>query len=224
MRPASLLLGLAAAGIVAGAVLAAEPAFRKADEKRALEIGLRLTDVGKGWSEGGSKPSPYTIDTGSTLASVASSQCIGPPSVTKTEADMLVTGSSISMFSKLPESVVSIVLLFRNAGYADQQIDFPPSELRTCIASELKQAGAGPALKVVSVRRYSLATGPPLSTAFRITVKFVPGELVYFDLIAQVSGRGLVETAYLAPGSPPPKALELRLGRISNARLARYAA
>jgi hypothetical protein len=223
VRPATLLLVLAAAGIAAGVVSAAEPSFRKADAKRALEIGLRLTDVGKGWSEGGSKPSPYTIDTGSTLASVASSQCIGPPSVAKTEADMLVTGSSISMFSKLPESVASIVLLFRNGGYADQQIDFPPSELRTCIASELKQAGAGPGLKVLSVRRYPLATGSPLSTAFRITVRFGPGERVYFDLVAQVGGRGLVETAYVAPVSPPSEGLELRLAHISASRLARYA-
>ncbi len=225
MTPRSLLLILALAGIVAGAALAAEPAFRKADTKRALEIGLRPSDLPAGWKAIGGR-SPSAIDAGSTLSADSSEQCVGPANVAKTEADMLVTGAAMSEFSKESSTIVSIVLLFRSPGYALRQLDFPVSALKTCLTSELKKAAPGLRIAVASVRRYALATGSPHSTAVRVAIRVgIPPAVVfaYFDLVAQVDGRGMVETVYLGDVEPPAKTLELRLAQISASRIARYA-
>ena len=112
--------------------------------------------MGRGWKDDAPKPSPYAIDTGSTLASLSTEQCVGPPAVAKTETDMLVTGGSMSIFTRLPESVVSIVMLFRSERYAQTQVSAPPSSLKPCLVSELKKAGAAGSVSVVSLRRYSL--------------------------------------------------------------------
>jgi hypothetical protein len=184
--------------------------------------------VGDDWKAVSGR-SPSTIDAGSALSADASAQCVGPAAVAKTETDMLVTGAAISQFSKESDTIVSIVLLFRSAGYALRQLAFPVSELRTCLASELKKAARGLPISVGSVLRYPLETGSPHSTAVRATVAVgtPPAQVfVYFDLVAQVDGRGMVETVFLSDdnNTPPSKTLERRLAHISNARLARYAA
>jgi hypothetical protein len=234
----ALVLVLAAAGVVAGAALAAEPAWRIADEHRALEIGLRVTDVGGPWTDASSAGSPVKIDLGSVISTGLTGECAGPVPATKASVDIDVTGASQSTFAG-PGEIVSIAALFKTSTVARMQMtgaDLKP--LGPCFVSELQKGlGTGSRVTLVGFAGRRLATGSPVSLAGRLTLRVTTkrpasalkrptstsSSLFYVDLVVEQGGRGLVETGYFGY-APPPTTLESRLAHISARRLSQYAA
>jgi hypothetical protein len=220
-----LLLCLVAAGIVAQAASAAEPSWRRADNARALRIGLTAKDAGPGWHEVGSKRSPSTVDLGSIMSSAPATACLGQNTPTKAEADLIITGGSISTLGRSLDTLTSFVMLFKTSTLAREQMPSPAAvgAVKSCVASQLKaDLGGTLAGAAVSVTRRRLQTGSPLSQAYRIEARLPVGSL-YVDLVMQSDGRGIVETLFLSLAVPPAASLERHVTGISARRLARYA-
>ena len=135
-----LLLCLVAAGIVAQAASAAEPSWRRADNARALRIGLTAKDAGPGWHEVGSKRSPSTVDLGSIMSSAPATACLGQDTPTKAEADLIITGGAISTLGRSLDTLTSFVMLFKTSTLAREQMPSPAAVggVKSCVASELK--------------------------------------------------------------------------------------
>ena len=135
-----LLLCLVAAGIAAQAASAAEPSWRRADNARALRIGLTAKDAGPGWHEVGSKRSPSTVDLGSIMSSAPATACLGQDTPTKAEADLIITGGSISTLGRSLDTLTSFVMLFKTSTLAREQMPNPAAVggVKSCVASELK--------------------------------------------------------------------------------------
>jgi hypothetical protein len=221
-----LLLCLVAAGIVAQAASAAEPSWRRADNARALRIGLTAKDAGPGWHEVGSKRSPSTVDLGLIMSSAPATACLGQDTPTKAEADLIITGGSISTLGRSLNTLTSFVMLFKTPTIARRQMPGPAAAggMRSCVASELRASlGGALAGAAVSVSRRGLRTGSPLSQAYRIEARLPVGRL-YVDLVMQEDGRGIVETLFLSLAVPPAASFERRVTGISARRLARFAA
>ena len=220
-----LLLCLLAAGIAAQAASAAEPSWRRADNARALRIGLSAQDAGPGWRRAGSKRSPSTVDMGSIMSSAPVTACLGQDTPTKAETDLIITGGSISTLSRSLDTLTSFVMLFKTPTLARRQMPSPAAAagVRSCVASELR-AGLGGTLAgtAVTVTRRRLQTGSPLSQAYRIEARLPLGRL-YVDLVMQEDGRGIVETLFLSLAVPPADSFERHVTGISARRLARYA-
>jgi hypothetical protein len=221
-----LLLCLVAAGIAAQAASAAEPSWRRADNARALRIGLTAKDAGPGWHQVGSKRSPATVDMGSLMSSAPVTTCLGQEAPTKAEADLIITGGSMSTLSRSLDSLTSFVMLFKTSTIARRQLPSPAAVggVKSCVAGALKaDLGGTLAGAAVSVTRRRLQTGSPLSRAYRIEARLPVGPL-YVDLVLQEDGRGVVETLFLSLAVPPADSLERHVTGISARRLARYAA
>jgi hypothetical protein len=223
------LLVLTAAVLAAGTASAGVPAWRKADNRRSLEIGLRLADVGAGWSEASAKTSPFAVDVG-TLAGAGAAACVAPAPVAKTETDLIVTAGSESSFLRGRESLVSIAMLFKTAGLAHAQLaaEASPARLKPCMASELRHDFAGSGAKIVALRisKLTVPTGAAESASFRIAAKVglaAFSETVYLDVVNEQLGRGIVETGFASLSSPPPREIEVHTSAVSANRLARYA-
>jgi hypothetical protein len=221
-----LLLVLAVAALAAQAASAAEPGWRRADNERALAIGLTVADAGPGWHEAAPRRSPYTVDAGSIMGSSPGVGCLGQDAPTRAETDLVVSGASMSTLARAPDTLTSFVLLYKTPALARAQLPGPAAAagLRRCVAGELSQSvggmlGGG----AVSVAPLALRTGPPLAASYRLVARLPTGPL-YVDLVLQQDGRGVVETIVLSAAAPPPAALERRVTGIAAARLARYAA
>jgi hypothetical protein len=202
--------------------------FRQADRHRALEIGLRLRDLGSGWAEGTSRRSPYAIDAGAVVSSSLTAECGGPDPTVKTETDLEVTGAAISTFARLDGTLVSVAMLFKTSVLARKQMSLGATKaVKSCLESELKKGlGSAGTLKVQSFTKRRFTSPAPLNTAYRIVARAHAGIAsvrVYFDLLLQADGRGVVETLLLGVAVPPSQATETRVSRISARRLARHA-
>ena len=225
MAARRLLLALTVAALAAQAASAAEPGWRRADNERALAIGLTAADAGPGWGEAGPTRSPYTVDMGSIMASAPGAGCLGQDAPTRAETDLVVSGASMSALARPPETLTSFVLVFKTPTLAREQMPAAgtASGLRRCVTGELK-TGLGGLLGngAVSVAPLGLATGSPLQASYRIELRLPTGPL-YIDLVLQEGGRGIVETLVLSAAAlPPPAGLERRVTGIAAARLARY--
>jgi hypothetical protein len=226
MRAAALGLVLAAAGAVVCSSFAAKPpAWRVADNRRAVQITLRARDLGPGWT---TVAAPKNIDLGDLAGSALTSQCSGPVPATKAAVDLEVTGASLASFSGTGGALTSLVMLFKTPTVARMQMPAGRADaLKGCIRSELQQGvGKGATVSISSVTRRSLATGSPHSYAFRVAGKLgLAGTSQPFllDMVLQNDGRGLAETAYFSIGTQPDGAVEKRLARLLETRLARYA-
>jgi hypothetical protein len=226
MRAGALGLVLAAAGtVVCSSFAVRPPAWRVADNHRAVQITLHARDLGKGWS---TVAPPKNIDLGELASSSLTSACSGPVPATKAAVDLEVTGASLASFSGTGTALTSIVMLFKTSTVARMQMPAGNAgALKRCIRSELQQGvGRGAKVSISSVTRRPIDTGSPHSYAFRVAGNLgVAGISRPFllDMVLQNDGRGLAETAYFSLGTHPDEAVEKRLARLLESRLARYA-
>jgi hypothetical protein len=213
--------------LAASACAVAHGDFRKADRQRALEIGLRLADLGPGWAESGRK-SPHTVDTGTLVGQSVTAECGSDSATTKTETNLIVTGGSMSSFTRPggSPSLVSLVMLFKTSYLARREAGavHDLAKLRPCIESQLQKALGG--VKPASIALTPLRIqAPSLAAAYRIVTRLGgTSTRIYLDLLIEQDGRGLVETALLSLATPPRADVEQRAAAVSSQRLARYAA
>jgi hypothetical protein len=201
--------------------------FRQADRQRALEIGLRLADVGPGWSESGGK-SPRVVDAGTLVGQSVTAECGSDRATAKTETNLIVTGGSMSSFTRsggIP-SLVSLVMLFKTSFLARREAEAGNdlAKLRPCLSSQLRKAFSGVKLASLKIAPLGLKA-PTLAGSYRVIARPSGSPArIYVDLLVQQDGRGLVETVLLSFDAVPPKDVELRAAAVSARRLARYAA
>jgi hypothetical protein len=200
--------------------------FRDADRQRALEIGLRLADLGKGWSESAGK-SPRTVDAGTLVGQSVTAECGADSATAKTETNLIVTGGSMSSFARPggSPSLVSLVMLFKTPYLARREAAAAHdlAKLRPCLESQLEKALGG--VKPASLRITPLPIkAPSLDAGYRIVTRLGgTSTRIYLDLLVDQGGRGLVETALLSLATPAPTGVEQRAAAVVARRLARYA-
>jgi hypothetical protein len=98
------------------------------------------------------------------------------------------------------------------------------AKLRPCLESQLRKALGGASLAPAKIAPLRVKA-PSVAGAFRIVTGLKGASVrIYLDLLVERDGRGLVETALLSLGMPPPADVEQRAAAVSARRLARYAA
>jgi hypothetical protein len=200
--------------------------FRQADRRRALEIGLRLADLGEGWAAIGGK-SPRLVDAGTLVGQSVTAQCGSDNATAKTETNLIVTGGSMSSFKRQggSPSLVSLVMIFKTSFLARREAAAAHdlAKLRRCISSQLTKAlGVKPATLTFAPLQVRAAS---LAAAYRIVARLGGASAsIYLDLLVEQHDRGLVETVLLSVATPPPGAVEQRAAAVSAQRLTRYAA
>ncbi len=160
MTARALLLGATLALACAGAARADAPTvrIRQADQSKATQALLRLSDFGAGWTGGATTPSKLTA--------------LRCPGFDPKESDLVVTGHAAAHFA-WPKGGVTIdedtqVL----ATAADVRTDFRRTigpKLPGCLAWELKVGGQG-RVRSVRVRRLAFARIGAVSAAYRAEI------------------------------------------------------
>jgi len=234
-----VLLLAAAVGAIG---VAAAYGGRSGDQKRALAIGLRSADVGRGWIVT-SKPSPHLVDLGSAIGAASGGPagagldaCFSSSSLTTGEVQTGmkrgVSASSMSTFqqARTASTLVSLVMVMRPGSAitpGEWRAAFNREAIVNCLVAEFKTilAQEGLEVGVAGSSTRDFATGSPLSATFRVALRVgssTVSKLIYLDFFAQANGRDLTETLLLS-AAPPAGSFEHRVTGALTKRLARFA-
>jgi hypothetical protein len=216
--------------LAAGAASAKAP--RSLDQKRALAIGLRRADAGRGWQETGRR-SPYLIDVGSSFGTFASggmTACVGSTSPGEMKTGLARTVSATALttlrYPSTNGTLLSVAMVMKPGSAITPgawRSELAGSFVPRCLAAALKSALPGAV--VVSSGRRPFETGAPLSAAYRVVFRLGSPPVathVYVDVFLQANGRAMAETLLIGTPAGPSKALERRVTAVLDRRLARF--
>lgn len=202
-----LLLALVAASM-GGAALAdrgdPKERFNRADQARAKSMLLRASDLaGFTARPGGSSDTDFycrALD----------------------ESDLTVTGKAESpQFTAGAAFVTSQAYVY--ARVADSNASWrrgTSAAGQRCLREGLRRELSGTNIKLVSFGKLSFPRLGPRSVAFRV-VAAQQGVRIYLDLLAVQNGRAQAAVVLGSGLTPPPRATEVRFGRLVAARMAK---
>lgn len=206
---------VAAALVVAGAVLAADPGKEKiartaAGNAQARSEVLRRTDLGKGWTGGFKKPTIPSTE---------------PCSYRPKQSDLVLVGAAETTWSRpLAREAESQAQVVRTPAMVrrDWRRTVTAPQVLPCLRQGFKKS-LGPQVRAVSVRRVAFPRVATFTRAFRLraTVESEAGAVpIELDVVALGAGRSEITLTLSAIGSGRGalRADALRLARVLGRR------
>ena len=213
-----LLLVMLAAGVLAGAALAAagDPIKRHtpADTAKARSIVFKRADLGAGWRR---DTSPETENDAPRCSYFRID-----------ESDLVETGYAEATFNHSSGATIgSEASIYRTV--ANAQATWRRHvriALARCLADEIRKEAVkdGDTLRIVSAARLAFPRVSPRTAAFRIVARLTPkGRTtaipVTWDLVFLERGRILAFLGVLTAGTSPPAAADLPFARVLDLRM-----